>query len=154
MTITEGQTDFNETSFIHRISVLSADGTIKEDEPTSIAALGTSLPQLISPRQHIDLQQSYQQTGLFSQYNDHYETLNRNTATKQELQQIANQLGHIKDVQIEIEHGPPENEYLTRAVTFGDNGMAQIKEEKKRKKKKISSHRVFGIETNFNSPRN
>ena len=32
--------------------------------------------------------------------------------------------------------------------------MAQIKEEKKRKRKKISSHRVFGIETNFNSPRN
>ena len=59
MTITEGQTDFNETSFVHRISVLSADGTIKEDVPTSIAALGTSLPQLISPRQHIDLQQSY-----------------------------------------------------------------------------------------------
>ena len=44
MTITEGHTDFNETSFVHRLSVLSADGTIREDEPTSIAALGTSLP--------------------------------------------------------------------------------------------------------------
>ena len=154
MTITEGHTDFNETSFVHRLSVLSADGTIREDEPTSIAALGTGLPQLISPRNDFDLHlthqqtglfSSHQQTGLFSHYNEHYETLNRNTATKQELQQIANQLGHIKDVQ--IEHGPPDNDYLTRAVTFGENPMSQIKEERKRKKKKVSSQRVFGVET-------
>ena len=75
MTITEGNTDFNETSFVHRISVLSADGTIREDEPTSIAALGSSLPQLISPRLNIELDQNHNQTGLFSSYHDHYETL-------------------------------------------------------------------------------
>ena len=42
--ITEGYGDFNQTSFVHRLSVLSADGTVREGERENIAAMGSSLP--------------------------------------------------------------------------------------------------------------
>ena len=54
------------------------------------------------------------------------------------------QLGHIKDVR--IEYGPPGEENVTKAVTFGDNVHSPGKEGKKRKKKKAQSSKVLTID--------
>ena len=65
--------------------------------------------------------------------------------------QIANSLGHIKDVR--IEHGPPGDSNQPRTVKFGEDQPSR--EDKKKRKKQGSGQRVLGLQDgNPNSPRN
>ena len=56
MTVTGGNKDSYETPFMRKLSALSADGIIREHE-LSLAALGSSLPQLSPTRANNDSQQ-------------------------------------------------------------------------------------------------
>ena len=57
MLVTDGNKDSYETSFMHKLSVLSADEILREQELSSLAALGSSLPQLSPTRANHDSQQ-------------------------------------------------------------------------------------------------
>ena len=117
VTIAEGKADISDPTLLNRISVLSADGTFRDEtverdehgNRLSILA-GTALPHLNSSRERNSPQQLQQHTssrgsddGVTADYLKQY-------AANQDLAEISNSLGHIKDVH--IEHGPSKESNL------------------------------------------